>query len=149
MKFTFAEGPNKNMLKDEDENELYEVKDIIPLYLQSMAGVESLDLNMIRAEERILANRDERIGGHKTRIANEVAQVILNKKPITNDMRDMIKKYGVTSQTIINRANQTKMTPRQRAIYNTEVRRRMEVMEMFPIDDPVSEPVSQDYGLSE
>ncbi|OQB08740.1 MAG: hypothetical protein BWY21_01128 [Parcubacteria group bacterium ADurb.Bin216] len=149
MKFTFAEGPNKNMLKDEDGNELYEVKDIIPLYLQSMAGVESLDLNMIRAEERILANRDERIGGHKTRIANEVAQVILNKKPITNDMRDMIKKYGVTSQTIINRAKRTKMTPRQRAIYNTEVRRRMEVMEMFPIDDPVSEPASQDYGYSE
>jgi hypothetical protein len=146
MQYVFSED---NWVLDDKGMKLYEVTEAIPFILQSVAGIENADLNMIRSEQRILANRDERIGGLKTRIINETMKTITDGKPISEDLRLKIIKNGVTAQSIINRVYQSKMTPRQRAILNTEIRRRMEVVEMFPVYDEPAYTDEQNYGLSE
>lgn len=133
MSYAFSED---DWVKDDKGNRLYEVEHAVPFIVQSLAGMENVDINMIKAEQRILAARDERIGGIKTRILNDAMQEVIDGKGISEETRMKMQKEGVTTQSLINRVKKSKLTPRQRAIVNTEIRRRMAVSLDFPVKPP-------------
>jgi hypothetical protein len=138
MKFTFTDD---NWIKDTKGNKLYEVKDIVPFYLQSIAGVESVDISRIRAEERILAQRDVRTRGLVTRIINEAMKHVMDGTTMPPDLVQRMGKYNITGDTLKRRIKSSNLPPDLRIMLNTEVIRRPEVIEQFPN--------SQDYELSE
>ena len=135
MQFTFTDD---NWIKDTNGHKLYEVKDIVPFYLQSIAGVENIDINRIRAEERILAQRDVRTRGTVTRIINQAMDCIINGKPMSDELMARMGKYGVTADSLKRRIKTSELPPDLRILLNTEVIRRPEVLDMFPN--------SEDYG---
>jgi len=138
MKYTFTDD---NWIKDTKGNKLYEVKDIIPFYLQSIAGVENVDIARIRAEERILAQRDIRTRGLVTRIINEAMKHVLDGTPMPPDLVQRMGKYNITGDTLKRRVKRSNLPPDLRIMLDTEVIRRPEVLEQFPN--------SEDYMLAE
>lgn len=129
MRYAFSED---DWLRDDKGNKLYKIEDNIPFIIQSLAGVESADINRIRTEERILSRRDERVGGIKTRLINMAMQCYLKGVPIPEDLRNDMRKNGVSVQSLKRRVQGSNLTPRQRAIINSEITRRRDAMEMFP-----------------
>jgi hypothetical protein len=123
-----------NWLRDENGYKLYEVKDTVPMILQSIAGVENITLSRIQNEERILARRDERMHGISTRIVNNAMQDLIKGRPISKDTLDMMIKYGVNVNTLIRRIENSELPPDLRNVLKTEVRRRPEVIDMFPTE---------------
>ena len=138
MKFTFTDD---NWLKDTKGNKLYEVKDIVPFYLQSIAGVENVDIARIRAEERVLAQRDIRTRGLVTRIINEAMKHVIDGTPMPDDLVQRMGKYNITGDTLKRRVKRSNLPPDLRIMLDTEVIRRPEVIEQFPNNE--------DYGFSE
>jgi hypothetical protein len=138
MKFTFTDD---NWLKDTKGNKLYEVKDIVPFYLQSIAGVENVDIARIRAEERVLAQRDIRTRGLVTRIINEAMKHVIDGTPMPDDLVQRMGKYNITGDTLKRRVKRSNLPPDLRIMLDTEVIRRPEVIEQFPNNE--------DYGYSE
>ncbi len=138
MKFTFTDD---NWLKDTKGNKLYEVKDIVPFYLQSIAGVENVDIARIRAEERVLAQRDIRTRGLVTRIINEAMKHVIDGTPMPDDLVQRMGKYNITGDTLKRRVKRSNLPPDLRIMLDTEVIRRPEVIEQFPNNEV--------YGYSE
>jgi hypothetical protein len=119
-------------LKDKNGNNLYQVPDALPFILQSIAGVESVDLNRIRAEERILSRREERINQLKTRLINEGMQAILSGQPLPDRVTEELAKGTITIDSLINRVESSQLDPDLRRILRTEIRRRPDIVEMYP-----------------
>jgi hypothetical protein len=127
--YTFSED---NWLKDDKGNKLYKVPSVVPFILQSVAGVENVDLNRIKAEERILAQRDVRTRGLVTRLINESMKHILDGTQMPSELVDKMAKNGITEDTLKRRINNSNLPPDLRILMKTEIMRRPEVLEMFP-----------------
>ena len=138
MEYTFS---NDDWLRKENGDKLYEVKSAVPFIIQSIMGVENVDLNRIRAEQRILASRDERIGGIKTRLLNEAVNAIIAGKPIPESTRAKFGKYGITADSILGRIERAQLPPRARAILDAEVMQRRDAVEMFPTEEDFGQPL--------
>jgi hypothetical protein len=121
-----------NWLKDGNGNKLYEVPSALPYIIQSIAGVENVDLNRIKAEEGILTRRDERTRGLITRLTNQAMDCILNNKPLTSDLINRMMKNGVTVDSLIRRIENSQYPPDLRRVLRTEIRRRPEILQMYP-----------------
>ncbi len=133
MQYTFSDD---NWLRKENGvDTLYKVEDAVPFIIQSILGIESAEINRLKATDRIKANRDKREDNIKTRIINEAVQLHIDGKPIPEELRLEMIKNGVTVESLLNRVKQSHLTPRQRAIINTEIRRRRDAIEMFPIEE--------------
>jgi hypothetical protein len=128
-------------LRKDNGDKLYEIKSNVPFIIQSIMGVENVDLNRIRAEQRILAARDERIGGIKTRLLNEAVNAIIAGKPIPESTRAKFGKYGITADSILGRIERAQLPPRARAILDAEVMQRRDAVEMFPTEEDFSQPL--------
>jgi hypothetical protein len=123
-----------NWLRDKNGNKLYQVPSAIPFVMQSLAGVENIDLNRIKAEEGILNRREARANGARTRIINEAMDAITKGKMLPADFVDRAMRAGVTNlgDSLKSRIKSSELPPDLRHALRTEIMRRPEVLEMYP-----------------
>ncbi len=120
-------------LKDNKGNNLYQVPDTLPMILQSIAGVENIELNRLRAEEAISNRRDARVEGEKSRLVNLALKHLDEGAPWPQELIDKMGKHGVTKDTLINRLNNQMMPPEVRRARRTDLYRRWEVFQNAPM----------------
>jgi hypothetical protein len=124
-----------NWVRDERGNKLYEIKSGAALIAQSIAGTESIEANRVRTEERILARRDEKYGGIRTRVLNQFMHAIIRGEKIPSSTLDLAIKYGVSGESLKRRIKTSALPPDLRATLMAEIARRPEVLEMFPTEE--------------
>ncbi len=121
-----------NWLKDRQGNKLYEITDPYAYIVQNALGVENIDINRVRAEEGILNRRKTRLWGEKTRVINDVVECIKSGTPIPQDLIDRMMKHSVNVKSIKRRLRLAALDPATRAVLETEMSRRPEVLDMYP-----------------
>ena len=121
-----------NWLKDRQGNKLYEITDPYAYIVQNALGVENIDINRVRAEEGILNRRKTRLWGEKTRVINDVVECIKSGTPIPQDLIDRMMKHSVNVKSIKRRLRLAALDPATRAVLETEMSRRSEVLDMYP-----------------
>jgi hypothetical protein len=130
MEFTFSKD---DMLRKEDGNELYKVESPSALVLQSILGVEPIDVNRVKAEDRILVNRNKRLGEQKRELLDVIAAYNNAGKEIPEELITKLVELGGTGETIRRRFKSNALSPEIRATLGTEALRRPDVLEMFPV----------------
>lgn len=94
--------------------------------------MENIDINRVRAEEGILNRRKTRLWGEKTRVINDVVECIKSGTPIPQDLIDRMMKHSVNVKSIKRRLRLAALDPATRAVLETEMSRRPEVLDMYP-----------------
>jgi hypothetical protein len=127
-------------IKDQHGNKLYEVPSALPFILQSVAGVENIDINRIKAEEGILTRRDDRHRGESTRLINKAMKYVLDGEAIPNDLLEKMQKQGITATSLKNRAKRSMLPPDLRMILDSDIMQRMKAVDYIPNQSDYTSP---------
>lgn len=120
------------VVRDQQGKNIYKVEDTVPYMVQAAIGVDPAPLSSVKVEERILKRRERFDTEIKTRIANEAIDDVISGKEWSKELVDRLVKYGAI-HTVIGRLGDRDLPPHIRAMLRSEVRKRAEVLENYPI----------------
>ena len=125
-----------NILRDDKNQKIMTVPAITPFILQKLAGVDSIDLNRIKSEAAIENRRTETSNFHKSRLANEFIDKVINNEPITEEFNQKLNRYEVNPSHFRERIRKLDLSPAERQMLRAEISRRYGILEneMLPSD---------------
>ena len=140
MDYTFGQKDGDDWIKGPDgKSYLYKVESPAAFILQSLAGVENVDLNRISAEQRIEKRRaavSQEIG---TRLLSKAEDYVIEGKDIPEELIAQMNKNGVNIRTLVRNIYFHKMEPRTRAIIKAKLNQKALTAEMFPTGEDYDE----------
>jgi hypothetical protein len=123
------------VVKNDRGQKLYQIQDaegMAAFVGRSAAGVESIDIAREKLAERIWNRKTAVLTKNKTHVIDDVLDTVLQGKPLSESQTKDIIETGVNRKSLLGAARFRQMTPEQRMLLKTEIRRRPELIQAFP-----------------